>query len=135
MRINVTITVTAAGAVNVISGLNATTAAGAAPSLFPRTMARALLIQMVHGGTGRGYVMDGIYGVQPAALTSPRIPSAAVASDVTAELAPAAATVPGGTYSDSYVLPNGAGGIDISKLWVDGSVPGDLIKVSYDTIG
>lgn len=130
-RINKTITVTANGAVNIVSGLDALAAVNIGPQ--PRVMARSLFIQMIHGGTGRGLVMDGVYGVQSTDQT-PRIPSAAATGDVTAELQPATATAPGGSYSDSYVLPNGAGGIQVDKTWIDGTVPGDLIKVSYDTI-
>lgn len=131
MRINAKFTVTASGPINIVTGLNGTQMANAAP--IPRLMARSLFIQMLPGGTGLGYVMDGIYGVQ-ANGTSPRIPSAAVATDVSADLAPATASAPGGSYSDWYSLPNGAAGIQVDKTWIDGSVPGDTIKVSYDTI-
>ncbi len=132
MRINKTFTVTANGAINLVTGADAV--AMVTYGAVPRTMVRALIIQMKHGGTGLGYVMDGIYGVQAADGVSPRIPSAATDSDVTAELAPATATAPGGSYTDFFELPNGAAGTDVSRMWVDGAVPGDKIKVSYDTI-
>lgn len=130
MRINEVLTVSASGAINILTGLNAVQMAGVGP--VPRTMASRLIIQMVTGGTGRGYVMAEILGVQAVDGKSPRIPVNTVATDVTTELAPAIATAPGGSYSDSYYWGNGEGGIDVSIIWVDGSVPGDKIRVSYD---
>ncbi len=111
MRINRTFTV-GAGPFNVASGL--TTAAAETN----RTIATRVFIQMLTAGTGLGYVMDGI---RPG-----RVPSILTAADVTAELAPATATAPGGTYEDADPA-----GIDLSRLWIHGAHAGDTIKVSY----
>jgi hypothetical protein len=69
-----------------------------------------------------GYVMDGI----PDGVT----PSKTAPGNVTAQLAPATPSVPGGMWTDSTPSTNG---IDISHIWVDGDHPGDPIIVSYDT--
>lgn len=108
---------------NALTGLSATQMANCGPQ--PKTPVRALFIQMLHGGTGRGIVMDGIYGFQADGI-SPRIPSASTPTDVTAELAAATATAPGQNYTDACD--------DISRIWVDGTVSGDTVKVSYATI-
>ncbi len=133
MRVNKSVTVTVAGPFNAVTGLNGTQML--VYGAVPRTMCRAVFIQMTAGAAGLGYVMDGIYGVQAADGVSPRIPSKAVATDVTAQLgASPSATQPGGSYGDPFVLPNGAAGVDVSRLWVDGGSNGDVILISYDTI-
>lgn len=129
MRINEVLTVSASGAINILTGLNAVQMVGV--GRVQRTMASRLIIQMVTGGTGRGYVMAEILGVQSDGI-SPRIPVNNVSTDVTSELAPATATAPGGSYSDSYYWGSGEGGIDVSRIWVDGSNVSDKIRVSYD---
>ena len=112
MRINRQVTVSAGTPVNIWTG---TGTADTVPA-----MARAVLIQMKHGGTGIGYVMAGI--------SRNRTPSASNSSDLTAELAPASATAPGGSYSDESEQM----GIDVNSIWVDGSVTSDVIVVSID---
>ena len=96
---------------------------------------RSVFIQMLPAGTGYGIVSDGIYGVAADGV-SPRVPVQTLANanvDVTAVLGPATATAPGGNYGDPNVQPNGVTDIDITKIWVGGSVPGDLIVISYQT--
>jgi hypothetical protein len=78
-----------------------------------------ILIQMQHGGSGLGYVMDGI----PITITAP-LPT--TAGQLTAELAPATSTAPGGGYSNT-------GRSDLQKTWVHGSNAGDTVIVTYDT--
>lgn len=112
MRINKAVTVTAGTPVNIWTGTNS---ADTVP-----VMARSVFIQMKHAGTGLGYVLAGI--------SRNRTPSTSNSSDLTAELAPATATAPGGSYSDDSELM----GIDANSIWVDGSVTGDVIIISFD---
>lgn len=133
-RINKTLTVTASTPINIATGL---TAAGGMTNygrLAP-VWVRSVFIQMLLGGTGYGVVMDGIYGVQADGI-SPRIPSAlgATSGDLTAQLQPATATAPGGSYGDQYPIANQQGTIDATKIWIDGSHTGDTVVVSYDVI-
>lgn len=129
MRINAIYTVTASGPINILTGLNGTQMISFGS--VQRTMASRLIIQMSKSGTGEGFVMAEILGVQADGI-SPRIPSSSVGTDVTSELAPATSTSPGGSYSDAYWWGSGEGGIDVSRIWVDGSNAGDKIRVSYD---
>lgn len=112
MRVNRSITITSGTPVNVWTG---TGAAETTP-----VMARAILLQMKHGGTGIGYVLAGI--------SRNRVPSASNSADLSAELAPASATAPGGGYSDSAEVT----GIDVSRIWIDGSVSGDVVICTVD---
>jgi hypothetical protein len=133
MRINRTVTVTAAGPINCVTGLNATQMANYG-RLAP-VWVRSFFVQMLAGGAGYGTVLPGIYGVQADGI-SPRIPSGlgATSGDLGAQLgASPSATQPGGSYGDPDVLPNGASSIDVSRYWVDGSNAGDTIVISYDT--
>lgn len=77
-----------------------------------------IFIQMKTAGTGLGYVMADV----------PRgtVGSQSNTKHKTAELAPATATAPGASYSDTD-----PGGIDISLMWIDGSVSGDKVIISY----
>lgn len=123
MRVNKTITITAGTPVNIFTG-----GAAADPDYTdPRGhLASRVFIQMLHGAGdtfGLGYVMAGI--------TRARVPAIANAGDVTAELAPASTTSPGGDYSDRDDA-NPMGGIDVNEIWVDGTNTGDTVKVSYD---
>lgn len=112
LRVNKTFTVVGAGPINVATGL--TTAASATD----RLIAKRVFIQMLSGGAGAGYVLDGIrHG---------KVPAIATPSHVTAELSAAIAPGPGGSYSDED-----AAGIDLSQMWVHGAQAGDTIKVSY----
>lgn len=111
MRINRTFTVG-------VNPICVSTETGASDGI--RLIADRVFIQMlpVAGGGGLGYVMDGI--------RPDRVPSIALAGDVTAVLASATATDPGGGYSDS----DAHGGIDLSLLWIHGAQVGDTIKFS-----
>ena len=121
MRINRTFTVNAGVPVNV--------ATGAATSDGIVRYASRVFLQVIAGANeGLVYVMDGIYGVN--ADGTPRIPSSANAGDITAYLAPGTTAVPGGTYSDNDFRPSG--GIDITRMWVDGAHTGDTVKFSCD---
>lgn len=80
---------------------------------------REIFIQMAIGGTSAGYVM----------IVAGHTPSKSTAGDVTAQLAPATSTAPGGAYSDSSQQAD----IDLYNIWVDGDHSGDTIIVSYDT--
>jgi hypothetical protein len=82
------------------------------------SLATELFVQMAAGGSGKGYVMLGI----PDGVT----PSSSNAAQVTAELAPATSTAPGGSLTDAPPQ-----GLDVSQAWVDGSNSGDTIRVSY----
>lgn len=98
--------------------------AGTPVQLAPvSTWVRSLFIQMRHGGTGYGTVLDmsqpGLHGVTP---------SAATGAHVTAELAPATASAPGG----SYTYADTDRGFDLQWIYVDGSVTSDTVTVSYD---
>lgn len=114
MRVNTQITITAGTPVNLLTGL---TTAYTGPPVY----ASRVFIQMKHGGTGLGYVMDGIYQ---------RVPSASAASDLTAELSPASSTAPGGSYED-WDKAMDRGGVDISQIWIDGSHSTDVVLASY----
>jgi hypothetical protein len=115
MRVNKTFTV-GANEINVATGL---TTAAARENSMP---AKRVFIQMLMGGSGLGYVMDGIpWGT---------VADSTVDGHVTAQLAVATATAPGGSYTDRSQTPGAD--IDLSKLWVHGANSGDKIKVSYD---
>jgi hypothetical protein len=118
LRVNTKYTITAGTPINLATGTSSAPSAGN----FQPAYATRIFIQMLHGGSGLGYVMDGIPpGTTPAVSTN---------GHLTAELAAASLTAPGGSYSDSD--PNPAGGIDIRKLWIDGSNSGDTVSVSVD---
>ncbi len=118
MRVNLLLTVTAGTPQQISSLLNFNTKLKHGAPCF----ASRVFIQMVIGGTGVGYVMDGIpEGTTPAYNT---------AGDLTAELAAATSTAPGGSYSDFTNGNNDGPGIDLAALWVDGSHTGDTIIVS-----
>ena len=117
MRQNMTITIAAGTPINVVTGTSV------APSYdTPAVYATRVLAQMRHGGSGLGYVMDGI--------SLGRIPATTNAGDVTAELTPATATAPGGDYSDWEFNPGG--GIDLRRIWIDGGNSGDTVGFSWD---
>lgn len=127
-RFNKAITVVAATPINVATGMTSAQMVTAGFSQIPRQLVKRVFLQMKVAGTGLGYVMDGIRG-QTSATQQWRVPASSVSGDLTAQLAPATATAPGGSYGDSD--PNA--GIDLSQTWIDGSVNGDVITVSYDT--
>lgn len=111
-RINQTFTITAGTPICVGTG---TTTSQRAPIYAAR-----VFVQMQTGGTGVGYVMDGI--------NYPRVPSHSNSTDLTATLAAASSSAPGGSYSDTSE-PNKT--MDVTRLWLDGSHTGDTITVSY----
>lgn len=131
MRVNRLITFSADGPINVFTGLTGLQMTGFG-RLAP-AFARTVSVQMTSTTANLAYVMDGAYGVQADGV-SPRIPSKAVGADVTAELGPSqAANQPGSQYGDPYVLPNGAAGVDVSVLWVDGTA-GETVRASFDLV-
>lgn len=111
MRVNSTITV-GADPLNALTGLATASAEGTL------VLATRVFVQMLSGGTGLGYVMSDI----PLGT----VPSVSTPAHVTAQLTPASAGAPGGSYSDEDAL-----GINIAQFWVHGANPGDTIKVSY----
>lgn len=133
MRVTKTITITPNTPINIVTGLNAAqmASAGMTSALAPAgstffveyTVVRRLFIQMLHGGTGLGYVTKGSIGRAPSA-------KGATSGDLMAELAAATATAPGGSYSDPE---NGIdrGNIEIQHVWIDGD-SADKVLVSYD---
>ncbi len=127
-RINQTITVAAGTPVNAATGLTSAQMITAGFTFIPRLMINRYSVQMLIGGTGAGYVMDGIRGVT-SATQQWRVPSHTVSTDLTAQLGPATATAPGFQYSDT----DNEHGIDLSLVWLDGSHTADTIQLSYDT--
>jgi len=85
-----------------------------------KTIVTRVFIQMAISGTSAGYVMAGIM--------NGRTPASSASGDLTAQLAGASASAPGGSYSDA----DPAGSIDLSEIWVDGANSGDTVIVSYD---
>jgi hypothetical protein len=120
MRVNKTFTVGAAP-------LNIVTETTTAPvSGEPAIPLSRLFVQMVHGGSGLGNVLTGV----PRDVQG----SASNAAHLTAELAAATASAPGGSYSDAAGSGNGLAGIDLDArgVWVHGGHQGDTIIVSFD---
>lgn len=85
------------------------------------TYARSLLITMLTGGTGRGYVLSCPTDV--AAVKS--------AQTLITELGPASATAPGGQFYWDRSAP-GNPAINIQEFAVDGSNSGDTIQCSWE---
>lgn len=85
-----------------------------------------LLIQALTGGTGLVYVMD------MSGYLSTVTPNPATSGHLTAQLAPATSTAPGGSYSDATDATPGSGPIDLSRIYIDGAHSGDTVVVSYD---
>lgn len=113
-RVNVTVTVASGTPVNV----------GAALGFGSGEQCRAqrVFVQALPASSGGlVYVMDGI--------GNGRTPSSSASIDVTAVLAAATATAPGGSYSDT-ADPDGPGYIDLKEFWIDGSHTTDTVKVS-----
>lgn len=87
-------------------------------------IASRIFIQMAVGGAGNGQVITVPVGVTPAA-------HGGTAGQLTAQLAAASATAPGGGYSDA-AYPHDGGGINLQQMWLDGDTNGDTVIVSYD---
>lgn len=106
-RVNRVITVTAGTAIRLSTS---------------HTYVDRIFIQMLTGGSGRGFVMDGV----PLGTTPDRTNPA----HLTAELQAATAVSPGGNYSDQ-AQNQSAATIDLAMIAIDGAVTGDKIIVSY----
>ena len=85
------------------------------------TYAQEVFIQQAIGDTGTIYVMD-MTGFPPKTT-----PSHSTSADLTAQLAGATSTAPGQSYSDS--CPTKC--IDVSRVWIDGSVNSDVAIASW----
>jgi hypothetical protein len=105
MRINTTVTLTPGTPLNVAAQF---TAQPGAPLYADR-----VFIQMRHGGTGLGYVLD------LSALKAGTTPDKTHANQVASELDIAGATGPGGSWGDTK-SPQDGNGIDLNQMWVDG---------------
>ncbi len=127
-RFNITLTVTAGTPKNISTGKSTAEMLALGYVTIPPLPLNELCIQMKHNNTGLGYVMSGIRGVT-SAVQQWRTPSTAAITDVTAELAPATATAPGGSWTDPT---NNQTTINAEQCWIDVSVTSDVI-VSYDT--
>lgn len=116
--------VRAAGRIN----LQVTIAAGTPVHVWTQSspyLVNEMIIQGQPGSSaGLVYVMAGI--------ASGRTPASTNATDLTATLCAATSTVPGCPYSDGTIATSNAG-IDVSKIWIDGSHSGDVVVVSFDT--
>lgn len=90
-----------------------------------KTLVNRLFIQLKTGSSGRAFLLLGV----PATTTC----DATNAAQLTAELAPATATAPGGSFSD----PQGANGMspsdseDLAQICIDGSHTGDVVVISF----
>jgi hypothetical protein len=124
MRVNVTITITAGTPINLAVAMGFTTAALLAKA--PPIPVNRCVVQMLIGGTGCGYVMN-MEQYAPG-----KTPVATTSGHLTAQLAPATATAPGGSFSDFVSGAPACGPGDLTKLWVDGSNSGDTLAASAD---
>lgn len=122
-RLNKTVTLTPGTPLQLsqIFGYNNTFTSNNFPGGAPMIINR-VFVQMAIGGTGVGYVMDGI--------PKGTIPSHSTASQLTAQIGAASGANPGGSYSDRSYEKDG-GGIDGSQFWVDGSAADPMI-ISVD---
>ena len=93
-----------------------------------QTLGDRLFCQMKTAGTGLGYVLYSNSGSIPSKANDPGADG--VSSDIVMELPSAGTTYPGGTYSDPQ--PGGGNFEDMSAYWVDGTVNGDKIRVTYN---
>lgn len=88
-----------------------------------KRLVNRIFIQMAIGGTGVGYVFDGI--------ANGTTPDPTHAADLTAQLCAATATAPGCNYSDVVNSVTAADAIDLSQFWVSGSHTGDVLIISF----
>ena len=122
-RQNRTLTITAGTPIR----LSDFVTAAVANEILPPQYVVNFCAQMMHGGTGLGYIMLGI----PNGVT----PNASTDGQLTAELAPASATSPGGFFyqnQGSFGSPL-SGAVDLTRAWIDGSVTSDKMILSWDT--
>lgn len=96
------------------------------PSLVNPVMANSMLIQSQHGGSGIIYVLN--------ARPDQTCNKGAAGTTLVAELAPASATSPGGsfTFPSNGGATNQSSGFDLRYWCVDGSNSGDVAIVSWD---
>jgi hypothetical protein len=123
MRINKTLTIAAGTPVNLAVALGLVQAVTAATTPI---WANRVFAQMLAGGTGLGYVMDldaFAAGTQAAVATN---------GHLTAQLAPATATAPGGAYGDAVAGVGQGGLVDVTKFWIDGAHSGDTVVTSVN---
>ena len=76
-----------------------------------------IFCQMLIGGTNPGYIMDGYQGSSTPDPTG---------DDLTAQLAPASASAPGGSYSDTSP-ENYGGGIIGSQFYIQGTAAEKMV--------
>jgi hypothetical protein len=120
MRVNRTLTIAAGTPFNLGTGKST-----AVPLATPPLWVSRVFIQMLVGGTGYGIIYDGVaYG---------RLPNAAGTQypDVTAHLAAAQGSNPGGAYGNGDQFRDEVS-IDANTVWVDGSHTGDLVAAGFD---
>lgn len=128
-RTNKSITIISGTPINIVTGMTSAQMLAAGYVTIPSTPLNEVICQMKHGGTGLGFVMSGIRG-QTSAVQQWRVPAYTASTDLTAELAPATATAPGGSYSDPQ---NNQTTIWGEQFFIDGAASGDIMIVSYDT--
>lgn len=124
MRVNATITITAATPINLAVALKL--AAASQLAVATPIAANRLLIQMLSGGSGVGYVMD------MSAFVAGTAPSHSTSGHLTAQLNAATAGAPGGNYGDGVSGIPAGGAVDVTRLWVDGANSGDTVVVTAD---
>ena len=120
MQQNATYTVTAGSPINLATGTTR------APAKGEEVWAWQVSIQMQHGGSGLGYVMDGI------PIGRATAPAASNSADLSLELASATANAPGGSMNKTMPQGQDRAEIAIHEIWIDGSHTGDGMIVSYD---
>lgn len=109
-RVNKVITITSGTPVQVTTNI--------------QVIADRLLIQMLKGGSGLGYICVVAVNVTPSSKCSG-------SGQLGAQLAPASSTAPGGSYSDTNPTSQ-TPGINLSTIWVDGDTTSDQVLVSYN---
>lgn len=86
--------------------------------------ANSIFVQMLHGGTALGYVL----------FAAPDVTCAlATAGQLVAEMAPATATAPGGTFNfpSNSTAQSGSSGTNV-HFWCVGGTTGDTAVISYN---
>ena len=123
MRVNAVLTITAGTPINLAVALGIAPNGAALAAMKPIPVNR-WFAQMLTGGPGLGYVMDlenFAAGTQANAATQ---------GHLIAQLAPASAQAPGGSYGDGIAGIPGGGPADLTKLWIDGNHTGDTMAIS-----
>jgi hypothetical protein len=125
MRINVTITITAGTPINLAVAMGLVPSAAVLATTGP-IPANRLLIQMLHGGSGLGYVMD------MSAFIAGTVPNHSTSGHLTMELGAASPTAPGQAYGDAVAGMPAGGAIDVTRIWVDGPNSADTLVATAD---